>query len=200
MDDQLEALLDLLAAISHDLRNPLGTITVAASALTKSGEQRTRDHAERIQRQASRMTKLIEDLVDFASLQAGRVALRRAPHPVGALLAATHDMFTSIAHERGVELVIEAADSLPSLDCDAQRAVQALGSLVASGLKVTSAGGTIAIGARWRDRVELYVRDGGPGGGTPRGLAIARCLVDAHGGLIWTESAPLGGTTVYLCL
>jgi len=200
VDDQLGVLLDLLAAISHDLRNPLGTITVAASALTKSGEERTRDHAQRIQRQASRMTKLIDDLVDFASVQAGRVTLRCAPHPVSALLAATHDVFSPIAQERGVELVIEASDSLPSIDCDGKRAVQALGSLVAAALKVTVPGGRIAIGARCRDRVELFVRDGGPGGGTPRGLAIARCLVEAHGGLLWTEGTPLGETTVFVCL
>ncbi len=200
VDEQLEALLDLLAAISHDLRNPLGTITVAASALCKSGEQRTRDHAARIQRQASRMGRLIDDLVDFASVQAGRVSLRRAPHPVSSLLASTYELLAPVAKERGVDLVIDATDDLPPLDCDARRAVQALGSLVASAFKVTGAGDTIAIGARWRDRVELFVRDGGPGGGTVRGLAIARCLVEAHGGFLRTESTPLGGTTVFLCL
>ncbi len=200
MDDQLEALLDLLAAISHDLRNPLGTITVAASALTKSGEQRTRDHAVRIQRQATRMTRLIDDLVDFASLQAGRVTLNRAPHSVTSLLDTTHELFGPLAKERGIDLVVEAPIGLPVLECDAQRAVQALGSLVAAAFKVTGPGSTITIGAQLRDRIELFVRDGGPGGGTVRGLAIARCLVDAHGGLLWTESTPLGGTTVYLCL
>ena len=200
MDDPLEALIELLAAISHDLRNPLGTITVAASALTRSGEPRTRDHAQRIQRQASRMTKLLDDLVDFARVQAGRVPLQRAAHPVSSLLSATHELFAPIAQERGVEIVIEASAALPALDCDAQRAVQALGSLVASALKVTPAGAAIAIGARFTERVELFVRDGGPGGGTAPGLAIARCLVDAHGGLIWTEATPLGGTTVYVCL
>ena len=200
VDEQLEALLDLLSAISHDLRNPLGTITVAASALTRSGEQRTRDHAFRIQRQASRMKRLLDDLVDFASVQAGRVALERAPHPVASLLESTRALFAPIAQERRVELLVEAAEQLPALDCDAQRAVQALGSLVASALKVTAPGGAIAIGARCRERVELFVRDGGPGGGTVPGLAIARCLVDAHSGLLWTEAAPLGGTTVYVSL
>lgn len=199
-EEQLEALLDLLAAISHDLRNPLGTITVAASALCKSGEQRTRDHAARIQRQATRMTRLIDDLVDFARLQAGRVSLSRAPHPVTSLLEATHELFGPVAKERGIDLVAEAPGSLPALDCDAQRAVQALGSLVAAAFKVTGPGGTVTIGARRRERVELFVRDGGPGGGTVHGLAIARCLVDAHGGLLWTESTPDVGTTVYVCL
>src|SRR5688572_7753990 len=77
---------EILAVVTHDLRNPLGTIVMGATALLQQGgaadprTQRVRAVAERIHRQADRMTRQIRDLQDFIEIQSGRLAIERAPH------------------------------------------------------------------------------------------------------------------------
>lgn len=225
---------DILAAVTHDLRNPLGTIVMGATALmqTEPGGDprlmRVRSVAERVQRQAERMTSQIANLADFAALQSGRLALRRATHLPSAILAAVADLSGPIARERGVTFESHAAAELPALDCDGDRVVQVLTNLVGNAVKVTPRGGTIEAGARREDLhgapdqgVVFFVRDTGPGiprdelaslfsppwrtsqpsyKGAGLGFAIARGIVEAHGGQIWADSELGAGTTVFFVL
>lgn len=217
---------EILSVVSHDLRTPLGTILMGATTLlsVEAGERghRVRTVAERIHRQAERMARLIEDLVDFAGIQAGQLAITVKPHKPDEILSATSDMFSSLAQERGLQFEARLTPGLPHVECDSERAVQVMSNLVANALKVTPKGGAIAIGAEpARDQVVFYVRDTGPGidademprlferywrGKDPQykgaglGLSIARGIVDAHGGRIWAESQPGAGTTFYFSL
>jgi signal transduction histidine kinase len=219
---------EILSVVSHDLRNPLGTILTGATSLlhvnvgTSERHQRSRLIAERIHRQAGRMARLIEDLVDFASIQAGRVVLEVGSHAPQEILEATSDMFTPLAVENGLHLETRMPSGLPSIDCDSQRAIQVMSNLVTNALKVTPRGGAIAIGAEPSERaVVFYVRDTGPGiepedlpklferfwrsksttyRGAGLGLSIARGIVDAHGGRIWAESKVGAGSTFYFSL
>jgi signal transduction histidine kinase len=213
---------EILSVVSHDLRNPLGAIMMGATTLLVGDPPpRVRTSAERIQRQAERMARLIEDLVDFAGIQAGKLALERGHHPPEAILTTTSDIFGPIAQERGLKLETRVTPGLPAVACDSDRAVQVLSNLVSNALKVTPKGGAIAIGAEPKgDRIVFYVRDTGPGiapdelpnlferywrgkhsyKGTGLGLSIARGIVDAHGGRIWAESSVGAGSTFYFSL
>ncbi len=218
---------EILSVVSHDLRNPLGAVLMGASALLHLPDApndpriaRVVAIAERITRQATRMARQIDGLVDFASIHAGRLALDRRAHAPAELLAAAAEIFGALADERGVRF--EAARSeLPAISCDAERGVQVLSNLIANALKVTPRGGAIAIGVEARDDTVFYVRDTGPGiapdelphlferywrsaspryKGTGLGLSIASGIVAAHGGRIWAESAPGVGSTFYFSL
>jgi signal transduction histidine kinase len=211
---------EILSVVSHDLRNPLDAIMMGATALLGTGSgPRQRSISERIHRQAARMARLIEDLVDFAGIEAGQLALRREAHPPDEMVAAVSDLFEPLAEERGLRFAVEVPSGVPAIDCDSDRVVQVLSNLVSNALKVTPRGGTIAVGVR-PDRV-FYVRDTGPGiapdelpklferywrgksshyKGAGLGLSIARGIVAAHGGKIWAESEPGVGSTFLFSL
>jgi signal transduction histidine kinase len=217
---------EILSVVSHDLRNPLGTIMIGASTLLAlevgDKSQRVRTIAERVHRQAERMTRLIEDLVDFAGIQAGRLSLERTDHAPEEILTEARDLFGPIAAERGLVFEAHTPGGLPHLECDSERIVQLISNLVSNAFKVTPKGGKIAIGAEPKDReVVFYVRDTGPGiapeelpqlferywrskqasyRGAGLGLSIAHGIVAAHGGRIWAESTLGVGSTFYFCL
>lgn len=178
-EDAARAREEILSVVSHDLRNPLGTIMIGASALlhaeTAKRPDRVHVTAERIHRGAERMARLIEGLVDFAAIQAGRLELERRCHAPYDILSTTREIYGPIASERGLKLETEVVLNLPPVECDSQRAVQVLSNLVSNALKVTPKGGQIAIGAslmRQSDGsagtprhgdIVFFVRDTGPG-------------------------------------
>ena len=227
-DAAIRAREEILSVVSHDLRNPLGKIVLGASLLTGAvgggvvDGARVARTAQRIQREAERMARLIDDLVDFASIQAGRLAIARAPCPPAGIIAQARDLFGPLAEERGLAFQTRADDDLPAVDCDSDRAVQILSNLVTNAIKVTPKGGAIVVGAAAESSgVVFYVRDTGPGiepedlpnvferfwrskrasyKGAGLGLSIARGLVDAHGGRIWAESRLGSGSTFFFSL
>ena len=94
----------ILAIVSHDLKNPLGTILMTTDALAKRREERRRGLPQavgRIQRAAERMLRLIEDLLDFASIEAGRLAIKRQPQDPGSMIQETLASFEGVAQEKG---------------------------------------------------------------------------------------------------
>ena len=219
---------EILSVVSHDLRNPLGTILLGVSTLQQmidpsdSRSEKIRTIADRIQRQSERMARLIEDLVDFAGIQAGKLSIERRPTAPEVIISATAELFGSIAQERGIGFGVDVPAGLPTLDVDRERAVQVLSNLLANALKVTTKGGRVAIGAIGEGTdVVFFVRDSGPGidatelprlferywrsnkatyKGAGLGLSIARGIVDAHEGRIWAESQVGVGATFYFTL
>ena len=227
--DATRAREEIISVVSHDLRSPLAAILAGASTLDAHDVDpaRVAPISHRIHRQAERMARLVDDLVDFAAIQSGRVALARAPHPPEAIVEAATDMFAAIAIEQGLHFESNLEPGLPVIDCDSERALQVMANLVSNALKVTPRGGRIAIGAKPRDPnrgsdpVVFYVKDTGPGiavedqprlferfwrgksatyKGSGLGLSIARGIVSAHGGRIWVESSVGEGTTFYFSL
>jgi signal transduction histidine kinase len=201
---------EMLSTVSHDLRAPLITIGIAADALAQGGErdsESTREVAGLIQRSVKWMDRMIRDLLDVASIQAGHLPLAEADEAPAPLLARTVEMFAAAARERGVALQTRVAPGVPAVRGDADRLLQALGNLVANALAFTDRGGQITLRADHdMEGVRFAVEDTGTGisgedlphvfdrtwqkgrrrrdGGTGLGLAIVRGIVEAHGGTV----------------
>jgi signal transduction histidine kinase len=165
---------EILAVVSHDLKNPLGVVTMSADLILEidlSGAPdaaRARRSAELIQRSAGRIARLIDDLGDFASLQGGHFTISPRALAPGELLTSSIELFATLAQARGVAIELQVAPDLPDVHADQHRATQALGNLVANAVKLTRTSGRVVVGAEpadldGRPAVRLYVDDAGPG-------------------------------------
>ena len=216
---------DLLAIVSHDLRNPLFAITSAASLLLEAD---VRDDptalarwVEVIDRNGRRMAGMIRDLLDFESLRGAGLSVHMAEHDVASLLDETVEMMQAQANEKSIKLTTESPIAATAW-CDRDRALQVLSNLLGNAVKFTPEHGTIAVGAGFvGDEIQLFVRDTGPGiptedllhifdrywqakrsdrRGIGLGLPIAKGLVEAQGGKLWVESALGQGTAFFFTL
>jgi signal transduction histidine kinase/FixJ family two-component response regulator len=140
-----------VSVVSHDLRNPLTTIQICATALldpTPPPPGGVRHMGELILRSAAWMHQIVDDLLDRASLDAGRLALHRKPTDVSEVMFSARLLFASIAEQRDIELVLNSAPSLPWIDVDPRRLLQALSNLISNAMKFTPAGGRVEISAK----------------------------------------------------
>jgi signal transduction histidine kinase len=137
-----------LSIVSHDLRNPLSTIEICALALldpAPAPQSGIHEMGELIQRSASWMQQIVEDLLDRASLDAGRLALHRRPTSVAELLDATRVMFAASAAQRMIDLVLTDGVGLPLVDVDPHRLLQVLSNLISNAMKFTQSGGRVQL-------------------------------------------------------
>jgi signal transduction histidine kinase len=165
---------------------------------------------------AQRMSRLIDDLLDLASLREGRLAMRRCRCAPADLLRGAVDELGAAAREKGLELSYSLPPALPDVHCDGDRLLQVLGNLASNAINATGHGQIRLAAERCDGEVVFSVSDTGPGiseeeqallfepfrrgaeaayRGTGLGLAISRALVEAHGGRIWVESRPGEGAT-----
>lgn len=206
---------DLLAIVSHDLRGPLNTIALSVSLLSDAVAPEDRKKLDTralpaIQRAADRMRRLIDDLLDVAAIEAGRLSVERTTCLAASLVRDVADQYKEIAAGKSVRLEAETLCGSLEVACDRDRLVQVFGNLVGNAIKFTPEGGAIALRAERRGQDVLFsVSDTGPGippneisrvfdrywqarrtrrAGAGLGLAIAKGLVEAHGGTIWAES------------
>lgn len=210
---------EVLAIVSHDLKNPLASVAMSATLLQRAPDDRERvaRYAETIRRSSARMDRLIRDLLDLSSIEAGRFAVERGPLGVRELLSEASALLHPLAVERSIDLEVEAPEDEVRLFGDRERILQVLSNLVGNALAFTPAGGRVGVRclpARHGAAV-FAVTDTGPGipeadqphvfgrfwksrtsrRGTGLGLSISKGIVEAHGGRIWLESAPGRGAT-----
>jgi signal transduction histidine kinase len=226
-DDAISQREDFMSIVSHDLRNLLGTITLGAQVIEHDAAHdgpgsSTSLAAKQIQRAVTRMSRLIGDLVDVSSIEAGKLAVVPRPGDVTDLIADALEAFRPTASAKGISLEAERVARSLAGTFDADRILQVLANLIGNSIKFTPSGGAIRIGGeRAGDDIQLSVRDTGPGipeaqleavferfwqigrndrRGLGLGLYIAKSIVEAHGGRIWAESTLGEGSTFRLTL
>lgn len=212
---------ELMGIVAHDLRNPLGAITMKAGLMKMMAEsEKVRQDVESIENIAMRMDYLIKTMLDVATIEAGRFSLVLGPCDVDDLLRETHELFADLSAAKQIRLERDVKDSRLQIEADRERLLEVLSNLLGNALKFTPAGGSVTISTeRQADgAVRFAVSDTGPGisgadsphifdrfwkrptsgkKGTGLGLFIAKGIVEAHGGRIWVESQPGRGATFY---
>ena len=219
---------ELLATVSHDLRNLLGGLNMNAEMLVKHAPEgldgaRMRRHAAASQRLVARMTRLVNDLLDVVSIDAGKLWLAPERAEAGKLVRETIDAFEPIALAKGVALEGVAAPTPLDAELDVGRVLQVLANLVSNAIKFTSAGGRVSIsvsGLAERNEIQFTVTDTGIGipeeslaavferfrqiskdrRGLGLGLHISKCVVEAQGGRMWAESQVGVGSAFHFAL
>ena len=219
---------DMVSVVSHDLRSPLSTVSMAAAMLAEPGAlaappaARTK-FVEMIRRSAEQMSQMVEDLLDVARIESGRLALQGRLLAPATMLAEAAQSLLPQADAAGIALDVEADDGLPEAWGDPDRLQRVLANLVGNALKFTPRGGRITLRAEAEGGAEVRVSVRDTGGGIPPGdlpfvfdrfwqasrsdrrglglgLPIVKGIVEAHGGRVWVESAVGRGSAFFFTL
>jgi two-component system sensor histidine kinase KdpD len=209
----------LFSSVTHDLRTPLASITASVTSLLDGEANFTRedrqDLLETIRHEAVRLNRLVGNLLDLSRIRAGALTPSKDPAAVEEVIEGVVARLQPLLAQHEVRLLLR--DNLPPVPMDVVQIDQVLTNLLENAAKFSPVGGAITVtAARWQDAVEVRVADTGPGipaeerervfepfvrgdrhaaGGTGLGLSIGRAIVESHGGRIWLEGTPGGGTT-----
>ncbi len=212
---------NLLAVVSHDLRSPLAVVLMNVDVMSRpseSGDRRkSKKQIESIKRAADRMNHLIQDLLDTASIDAGKLVVEQRRVAVAPLVAEAIDAMEPLAASRSLHIKGELPSDLPPIFADAGRLLQVFANLLGNAIKFAPVDGTITVRAvTVEEGVQFSVSDTGSGipledqahlferfwqarttarQGTGLGLHIVKGIVAGHGGRIWVDSAAGTGST-----
>jgi signal transduction histidine kinase len=225
MSEQATQLRDeVLRVVAHDLRNPLSVILMQSVAARRGPEAERRDQrsSEDIHRAATRMRRLIQDLLDVTLIEARQLRLERVRVSTRQLLLEAVEAQRPLAASAALDVRCDLDRELPDIWGDQHRLLQVFENLIGNAIKFTPAGGQITISAVPGERdVEFRVADTGDGiaaselphvfdrfwqarkgahHGVGLGLPITRGIVEAHGGRIWVESNLGSGTTFFFTI
>jgi PAS domain S-box-containing protein len=221
----LRARDEMVGVVSHDLRNPVAAVKMLSRMMLlapEAGGANPRENLELIAQAAEQMDALIRDLLDVNRLDGGKLVISPVPVDPSDLVTDSLQTLRPLVEEKIISLDLEIEPSLPKVMADRERIQQALSNLVGNAIKFSPAGSKIVVGARGESEdVIISVLDRGRGiaaehlprvfdrywqssrtdrQGAGLGLAIAKGIVEAHGGRIWIESNPEEGTTASFSL
>ena len=216
---------EMLSVVAHDLRNPLNTIFMGSSAMIEDiaePDSSLGKYARIVKRAAERMNRLIQDLLDIRRTESGTLSIEVRDESVAALINEAMEMLQPLATAASLELRSEIDEKVTTVSADTARLLQVLSNLVGNAIKFTPRGGVITVRIEpLGDEVRFAVRDTGPGiapdqvphifgrfwqanrkdrRGIGLGLAIAKGIVEVHGGRIWVESTLGAGSTFYFTI
>lgn len=216
------------AYLAHELRAPVTSIRLGLELLSDQVRARLDDDERRMLeiaiRNTTRLEGLVDDIMDYSKISAGRMALLREPREARALVEEAVDALKAAATAKGIRLVKDVGPLLPRVSADGRRVVQVLVNLLSNAIKFTPARGVVTVSVREGTREHggtllFKVKDTGMGipadklesifglfeqagaeslreGGTGLGLTLARAMVSLHGGRIWAESWAGCGATL----
>jgi AhpD family alkylhydroperoxidase len=203
---------DMLALLSHELRNPLAPIVTAVHLLRMSADGKPTKELDVIDRQAQHLVRLVDDLLDVARLTRGKMVLQRAPVEMSEVVALAVEMVSPLLEERRHSLAIDVPYGDLMVDVDKNRLAQVVSNLLSNAARYTEPGGHLAVAARRDgDTAVIEVSDDGVGiatealssifdlfvrgasrssgeGGLGLGLAIVKQLTELHGGSVSVAS------------
>ncbi|HMI91525.1 MAG TPA: hybrid sensor histidine kinase/response regulator [Polyangiales bacterium] len=214
---------DVMAVVSHDLRTPLNNVRLGASLLRETADDKAVSIIERVDRNVTLMTRLVDDLVDMVRIESGVVELHPSRESVGELLEAARDLVATQAAAAQLKLEISPGAAGLFVRADRERVLQVLANLLGNAVKFTGRDGRIGLAASEQGTVVRFeVSDSGRGiaseegekvfarfwqsdpkrrsSGLGLGLYIAKGLIQAHGGALWYESEPGRGTRFFFTL
>ena len=210
----------LLSSVTHDLRTPLASITASVTGLLDDyaafGDKERTELLETIRQEAVRLNRLVGNLLDLSRLKAGALTPARRPAAVDEIIEGVLARMEPQLRRHRLNVVLR--DGLPLVPVDVVQLDQVLTNILENAVKFSPEGSEIGVtAAGWEDTVQVRIADQGSGiprdlrtevfepfargesregGGSGLGLAIAYAVVQAHGGTIWIEDAPGGGTAV----
>ncbi|HEX3411805.1 MAG TPA: ATP-binding protein, partial [Stellaceae bacterium] len=211
---------EFVANVSHQLRTPLNAVIGFAEVLTNQyfGDLNPRqlDYSRGILQGSEQLLRLIDDINDLATIEAGYMVLETCRVEVFEMLKTVLALTRGRAKSRGLEIELCCPPDIGAIAADERRLKQALFNLISNAIKFTPPGGAIRLGAERREsELLLSVADSGIGippsdqtrmfekfeRGTPRsgaglGLSLVKSLIDLHGGTVTIDSAAGQGTTV----
>ena len=206
---------DMLAIVSHDLRNPVNAIVMLTGAVLgrEPGDERPlmeREDVEAIRGAARQADGLIQDLQDVSRISNARLRVERRPVLLSELVKESADMFEPVMEDAVLRFVRRIDEDLPLVQADRHRLGQVMSNLLGNAVRFTPHGGEIVLTAeRHDDSIRISVRDTGPGvpaadvprlferywqaprllrAGSGLGLFIAKGIIEAHGGEIGVDS------------
>lgn len=219
---------EFLAIVSHDLKNPIGTISSCAhlllddAALRKLGSEKVIHWIEVIERNAGAALRLIEDLLDMERVAEGKLHLKMESCSIDEIIRDSIESFVQVAAGKDVNLRALPSKVSTQAICDRDRIMQVLANLIGNALKFTSAGGSVVLSKNLTEaEVKVSVSDTGPGipeerkgriferfaqlgskdrRGLGLGLYISKMLIEAHKGRLWVQSKVGKGSTFYFVI
>jgi two-component system sensor histidine kinase SenX3 len=211
---------DFVANVSHELKTPIGALGLLAETMAATDDPKVvQQLADRVVREADRLSRIVDDLLDLSTIEA-QESPSRAPIPVRLLVSETVDLVQAAADLAEVPIRVSPQPPEIEIACDRRQMRSALMNLLDNAIKYSGPGEPVEVGAQVvGDRLELVVRDHGIGiptrdleriferfyrvdrarsrdtGGTGLGLAIVRHVVQAHGGEVTVTSSEGEGST-----
>lgn len=214
-----------IADVAHELRTPITVLRTAVEGFEDGVLEPTPENLSALKDKIHLTARLVDDLQQLALADMGRLSLRQEPFPLGEAVADIGALIGPQLEDGGTRLSLELPAGLPAVWGDRQRIQQVLLNLLANALRHTPAGGEILVSAcvEGESTVQVSVCDTGPGltpedeahlfhrfyrgararsvgPGAGLGLAVAKAIVDAHGGAIWAENRPTGGACFHCTL
>lgn len=203
---------NVLFVVSHDLKNPLSSISLSAETLLEGDLEANKVHAiaSKLKVSAEQMQRLVKDLLDLGKLNAGTLTLQKINAPINALIDEGIEPYASKIAEKKLAIFREVAPGVDEIVCDRGRIVQVFWNLIGNAVKFSPPAGKIFVKVtKVQDSLQFSIRDEGPGIsaaeigsvfdrfwqaaktaslGTGLGLSIVKGIVEAHHGKVWVES------------
>ncbi len=226
--EAIEIKSEFTSMVSHELRTPLTAIkegiAIVSDGSAGSVNDEQRDFLDTAKRNVDRLARLINDVLDFQKLEAGRVDFNIEEGNINEVVREVQKELVSLVKEKGLDFILKLDEKLPRIRFDRDKIIQVLTNLINNAVKFTNKGSITISTSREGNTVRVSVKDTGAGigkedipklfhkfeqltkgtyrktGGTGLGLAISRGIIAGHKGKIWAESEPGRGTTFHFVL